>query len=125
LGVSIEEQFSAVQRVPLLIQCPAVVHWVSAEPLIGPIDLTFPVQVPNPISLPDDQAPAIAELSWIVVGGESGTDYRYCEIQWIRDLVEQCKTSGTYCYVKQDCGKKSGLQGRIPDDLWAMKELPT
>ena len=59
LGVSVEDQATADERIPLLLQTPAAVRWVSAEPLLGPVDLRA--------YLP----PASPALDWVVTGGES------------------------------------------------------
>ncbi len=90
LGVSAEDQKTADERIPLLLQCPAAIHWVSAEPLLGPID--FELVEFTQKCRPD----------WIVVGGESGPGARECRIEWIRSVVAQCKKSeGVLCFVKQ------------------------
>jgi len=77
--------------------------------------------VPDHIKNCTTSAPLI---SWCITGGESGPNARPCQIDWIRSIVEQCRETGVPCFVKQDFGPKPGLQGRIPDELWAVKELP-
>ncbi len=63
-------------------------------------------------------------LDWVTVGGQSGPHARPMEIAWLRDIVEQCCAAGVRCFVTQDSGPKPGKQGRIPDDLWAVKQFP-
>lgn len=63
-------------------------------------------------------------LDWVIVGGESGRKARPCDVAWIRSIVEQCNAAGVACFVKQDSGPRPGKQGRIPDDIWAIKEWP-
>ncbi len=63
-------------------------------------------------------------LDWVKIGGESGPHARPMELAWLRDIVEQCQTAGVPCFVTQDSGPKAGQQGRIPDDLWAVKQFP-
>lgn len=62
-------------------------------------------------------------LHWVVVGGESGPGRRPCEVEWIADIVRQCDQAEVPVFVKQDSGPRPGMQGRIPADLWARKEV--
>jgi len=130
LGVSVENQETANERIPLLLQVPAAVHWVSAEPLLGPIRLgkvlytddmfEYHAEVPGGAYELVGQSP----LDWLVVGGESGPHHRPCQVEWIESIVNQCRAAGVPVWVKQDSGPTPGKQGRIPDDLWAIKEIP-
>lgn len=92
LGVSCEDQARADERIPLLLQTPAALRFVSAEPLLGPIRFDG--------WLDDEPSPA-SLLDWVIVGGESGPGARPCEVQWIRNIVHQCAAEGTVCFVKQ------------------------
>lgn len=103
LGVSIEDQATADERIPLLLQTPAAVRWVSAEPLLGPVDLywLWSKQVkrhglgqPLPVGM-------YAKLNWVVVGGESGPRARPMHPQWARDLRDQCAAAGVPFLFKQ------------------------
>jgi protein gp37 len=107
LGTSIEDQGRADERIPILLAIPAAVRFLSVEPLLGPIDF-----------------PTLAGISWTIVGGESGPGARPCDVGWVRSIVGQCRSAGVAPFVKQDSGPKSGRQGRIPDDIWAIKEFP-
>jgi protein gp37 len=89
LGVSVENQAAADERIPLLLRTPAAVRFVSAEPLLGPIDLT---------SYPRSPAPA---LDWVIVGGESGHNARHFDPAWARTIIAQCRAAGIACFVKQ------------------------
>jgi protein gp37 len=82
LGVSAEDQSTADERIPVLMATPAAYRFVSHEPLLGPILLRWPVD-------------------WVIVGGESGPNARSCDVQWIRDIVRQCRRSGLPVFVKQ------------------------
>jgi protein gp37 len=95
LGVSVENQHFADERIPLLLQTPAAVRFISAEPLLGPIDLTKPLpwQHENP-----EQA---TRLDWVIVGGESGPGARPFDIAWARSIIAQCQSAGVACFVKQ------------------------
>lgn len=81
--------------------------FVSAEPLLGPIRF----------------GSAIDRVGWVIVGGESGPDYREMHLDWLRSVVEQCKAADVPVWVKQDSGPLPGQRGRIPDDLW-IQERP-
>jgi protein gp37 len=72
--------------------------------------------------MPKDQ---LAKISFLVCGGESGPGHRPCKIEWIESIVEQCRAAGVPCWCKQDSGPRPGQQGRIPDELWRVKQIPT
>lgn len=105
LGVSTENQVTANERIPLLLQTPAAMRFISAEPLIGPIDLRA-VRNPNGSYLHclangygfDDRVP---RLDWVIAGGESGRDARDCDLAWIRSIVRCCAAHDVPCFVKQ------------------------
>ena len=113
LLTSVSEQATADANIPALLACRdlAPVLGVSAEPLLGPINL--------------QAAGALAAPDWLIVGGESGPRRRPCEVAWIVDVVDQCRAAALRCYVKQDAGPLPGQQGRIPDDVWTVKEFPS
>lgn len=97
LGVSVEDQQRADERIPLLLQTPAAVRWVSAEPLLGPVTL-------NPWLLSEHgrrQIGAEPGLSWVVVGGESGHGARRCNVAWIRSVIRQCRAAKVPVFCKQ------------------------
>lgn len=124
LGVSVEDQKRADERIPLLMQTPAAVRFLSCEPLLGPIDLqrSCALACPNRgkgclmgdkrterLIVQSDEGGIIQEcicsrlngLHWVIVGGESGPGARPCSIDWIRDIVRQCKAASVPCFVKQ------------------------
>ncbi|MHB1882201.1 MAG: DUF5131 family protein, partial [Acidithiobacillus sp.] len=85
LGVSVEDQVTADERIPLLLQTPAAVRWVSAEPLLNKIDLThleldpfnyYNALTGDTIMLNRTIIPMENTLSWVVAGGESGNSAR-------------------------------------------------
>jgi protein gp37 len=111
LGASVEDQEWAEKRIVELVAAPAALHWISAEPLLGPLDISpfldwfrFMRWVSERYSgryqckVDDARRPPI---DWVVVGGESGPGARRCEVAWIRSLVEQCRTAGVAVFVKQ------------------------
>lgn len=119
LGVSAENQKYADERVPELLDIPAAIRFVSAEPLLGPINFCR-------LRAGDDcPTHALASgIQWVIVGGESGAAPRVMEVGWLSDIAEQCRVSGRPLFVKQDSGVKPGQQGRIGAALWARKEFP-
>ena len=108
LGTSVSNQATADKQIPALIACRdlAPVLFLSVEPILGEIDL----------------APYLADLDWVIVGGESGRDARPCDLDWVRCIVEQCKDVGVACFVKQlganpvafDDGGISGNESYVP-----------
>lgn len=88
LGTTAETQQWAEQRLDLLLGNPAVVHFVSCEPLLGPIDLM-------------KWLPPRGSLRWVIAGGESGRRARLMAPEWVRDLRDQCSTSGVAFHFKQ------------------------
>ena len=127
LGVSVEDQKTADARIPMLLQVPAAVRWVSAEPLLGPINLneltlpssynitpTTPAKI-NCLSLDDDdryyQPPS--KLDWVVLGGESGKEARPMHPDWARGLRDQCAAAGVPLFMKQ----LSGCNGKPIKDI--------
>jgi protein gp37 len=121
LGVSIEDQTRADERIPILLDTPAAVRWISAEPLLGPLDLRrwmWPVHPrwPAPYRSPAEAIAAGAEvtyhrqmlvgawcrfLDWVVAGGESGPDARPMHPDWARSLRDQCAAAGVPFLFKQ------------------------
>ena len=109
-GVTAENQERAEERVPVLLDVPAKIRFVSCEPLLGPVDL-------SPWT-----------VDWVIVGAESGSGARPMEADWVRSLRDQCKQARASFYFKQSVvnGKKISLpelDGRqwaeVPDVLRA------
>lgn len=115
LGVSVENQAAANERIPHLLRTPAAVRFLSCEPLIAPVDLKLPHRDsdgdctrcgcswgPPEETLEHDCPPGFGpRLDWVICGGESGPGSRPCDIEWIRNIVRQCKEAETPCFVKQ------------------------
>jgi len=110
LGVSAENQRRADERIPLLLQVPAAVHFVSAEPLLGPIRL-------QDWWLPLVNATGPA-LDWVITGGESDpSDPRPMELDWARSIRDQCQEAGVAFFHKQHGGRRK-ING-----AWGGREL--
>ncbi|UKD55108.1 phage Gp37/Gp68 family protein [Amycolatopsis sp. FU40] len=102
LGVSTEDQKWADIRIPALLETPAAVRWISAEPLLGPINLTRIAYtagggthldvVRGQHGEPGLWATPAKRLDWVVVGGESGPGARPMDPEWARSLRDQCAT---------------------------------
>jgi protein gp37 len=114
LGVSCEDQRRADERIPLLLQTPAAVRFISAEPLLGPIDLRTGVYAklgtgtkPNSTVMEGWSGTTLEGLDWVIVGGESGPGARPCDEGWVFDIVQQCRAAGVAAFVKQ-LGTNSG-----------------
>ena len=127
LGTSVEDQATADARIPYLLATPAAVRFVSAEPLLGPVDLT---SIPDPSGLkhsymdalrgkfwmppehvdwPTQSRPVNGRLNvnlcgwldWIICGGESGKNARPMHPDWARSLRDQCQAAGVAFHFKQ------------------------
>lgn len=102
LGVSVENQEAADARIPLLLQTLAAVRWVSAEPLLGPVDLARACALDR-IKCTDgvECAGMTRHLDWVVVGGESGQNARPMHPDWVLDLQRQCDNANVPFFFKQ------------------------
>lgn len=122
---SVENQEQAQLRIPTLIGVPALVHGLSVEPLIAPVDLR----------------PWLEHIQWVIVGGESGQNARPMQVEWVLSLRDQCVEAGVPFFFKQwgqwryeehtntavqRVGKKASgreLQGRTWDEIPDIQEL--
>ena len=107
LGVSVEDQQRANLRIPALLDTPAAVRWISAEPLLGPVSLFANTKLDNGTL-----------LDWVVVGGESGPGARPMHPAWARALRYECTTNGIPFLFKQwgDWGPAPWGVERHPDE---------
>jgi protein gp37 len=117
LGVSVENQAAADERIPLLLQTPAAVRFISAEPLLGPVQLLWqdgwggkdepPLTGAEPAGDQLNSAHHIrhgaSRLDWVIVGGESGAgaESRQMKQAWVRSLRDQCATASVPFFFKQ------------------------
>lgn len=97
LGTSIENQEYADERLPELLRVPAAIHFASAEPLLGPIDIRGKDAQGSAL----DPYEGDHKLDWLIVGGESGRGARSMQIQWAESLMDQCKSAGVAFFMKQ------------------------
>lgn len=106
LGVSVENQRFADERIPLLLQTPAAIRFVSAEPLLGPVDFERGEWL-NDDAVTHDH---LCGLDWVIVGAESGPGARPFDLAWPRSILAQCRDAGVAAFVKQ-LGKKPTCNG--------------
>jgi protein gp37 len=121
LGVSVEDQARADERIPLLLETPAAVRWLSCEPLLGPVSFEGR-WVPYEISAIHENW--LKRLGWIVVGGESGPGARPMDLDWARSLRAQCAAIGVPFFMKQIIdGHRKVPYEEWPSDL-RVREYP-
>ena len=110
LGVSTENQHWADIRVPALLQTPAAVRFISAEPLLGPVNLTRAVwtmgyQRGHGLTASYVHTGPCCQrfhgIDWVIAGGESGPGARPMHPDWIRALRDQCQSAGVPFFFKQ------------------------
>lgn len=92
IGTTAENQERAKERIPVLLKFPAVVRFISCEPLLGPIDLS------QWLNHREQQKPSI---NWVIVGGESGHKARPMHPSWVRKIRDQCLALYTPFNFKQ------------------------
>ncbi|HEX7058715.1 MAG TPA: phage Gp37/Gp68 family protein [Solirubrobacterales bacterium] len=99
MGVSIENR-RFVHRADALREVPAAVRFISAEPLLGPLE-----------GLELDQ------IDWLIAGGESGPRARPMNVEWVRELRDRCSEEGVAFFFKQWGGRTSKAGGRMLDGI--------
>ncbi|RWD00137.1 MAG: phage Gp37/Gp68 family protein [Mesorhizobium sp.] len=132
LGVSTERQQEADERIPELLATPAAIRFISAEPLLGRIDLA--PWLPFVDNDPRDSRMVLSEtkvdggidieqqvLDWIIVGGESGPDARPMHPAWARSIRDQALAAGVPFFFKQ-WGEWAPNIGAI--DGWTLDDNP-
>ncbi len=122
LGVSVEDQEAADERIPHLLATPAAVRFLSCEPLIEEVDLRTDFLRETGVDWPWGSR-STDHIGWVIVGGESGPGARPCDLAWIRGIVGQCKAAGVPVFVKQGSGPRPGMPTGDPE-LDALKEFP-
>ena len=122
LGVSVEDQATADERIPLLLETPAAVRFVSYEPALGPVDFREWLHViphfkaklnaySGRMSEPESgwlqsyhihtREPIPSELDWVICGGESGPNARPMHPDWARSVRDQCSAAQVPFFFKQ------------------------
>ncbi len=107
VGVSVENQYWAEHRIPLLKRVPAKVHFLSVEPLLKPVNLK----------------PYLDDIEWVIVGGESGPRARPIDPDWVRQVRDDCLEARVPFFFKQWGGRYNKAKGRFLDGrIW--NEMP-
>ena len=99
MGVTIENR-RFVQRADSLRQVPAAVRFISAEPLLGPLERL-----------------ELDGIDWLIAGGESGHRHRPVRVEWLRELRDRCKDDGVSFFFKQWGGTRPKSGGRVLDGI--------
>jgi protein gp37 len=97
MGVSVENR-RFVPRADYLRTVPAAVRFISAEPLLGPLE-----------------GLDLDGIHWLIAGGESGPRHRPMRAEWVRDLREHCAEAGVAFFFKQWGGRTAKAGGRLLD----------
>jgi len=97
LGVTAENQQRADERIPILLQTPAAVRFVSVEPMLGPVDLTH---IPIPHGLVECHGGRLDPVNWVIAGGETGPGARPMHPDWVRSLRDQAVSAGVPFFFK-------------------------
>ena len=106
LGTSVESQ-AYVERLDQLLAIPAPVHFLSAEPLLGPLHVGKYLTYDR----------GRRALRWVIVGGESGPQWRPMDLLWARSLRDQCVAAGVPFFFKQHSGLTPKALGRELDGV--------
>lgn len=99
IGTSVENQEAADERIPGLLQVPARVRFLSCEPLLGPVEISFMGTAPE--SWGYGYKAIYQLLDWVIAGGESGPHARPMHPDWARSLRNQCREAGVAFLFKQ------------------------
>jgi protein gp37 len=134
VGTTVENQDAANERMEHLVALDLAVRFLSVEPLLELTVLGLEGIVPKTTGR--GYNPFSEYIDWVIVGGESGSGARFCDVEWVRAVVAECRYSGTPVFVKQlgavsqqgllqirtRKGSESELQW--PADLQGIKEFP-
>lgn len=112
LGVTAENQRTADERIPILLQIPAAKRFVSVEPMLEPINLAHiktgvpPGEYINSLTgaryWHDHHTTTLNKLDWVIAGPETGPKARPCQTEWIASLYRQCRTADVPFFDKKD-----------------------
>jgi protein gp37 len=105
IGVTTENQAMADERMPVLLDIPAALRFVSIEPMLEPINI-YPYLLSSYDHASLDHQMSGNEcrtnkIDWVILGAETGPGRRPCKIEWMIDVVDQCWAAGVPVFVKQ------------------------
>ncbi len=95
VGTTVENQEMADKRIPLLLDIPAKIRFLSVEPMLEPVDLEYSCFNGS------DSFGTMPGIHWVICGGESGANKRPFSIEWARDLRDQCGGGRVPFFMKQ------------------------
>jgi protein gp37 len=98
-GTTVEDQTRANERVLELVQVPAVLRFLSVEPLLEPVEIGLRGTLPHTVA--SRYTMVHERIGWVIVGGESGPRARPFDLAWARAIVAECAATQTACFVKQ------------------------
>ena len=119
LGVTVCNQKEADEKIPILLQTPAAVRFVSIEPMLGPVDLSEFEEKEwicdgcgefyshqddatcNHCGYAERHLGYRNKIDWVILGGESGPGARPLHPDWARSVRDQCKAAGVPFFFKQ------------------------
>lgn len=104
IGTSIEDQEHAEERMPEIAEIPAAVKFLSVEPLLGPLDLSYWLT-----------QSIVPKVQWVIVGGESGPGARPMQAEWVKTMRDECAMARVAFFFKQWGGVKKKETGRTLD----------
>ena len=133
-GVTVESKEQDFRVIDLAIT-PAAHRWLSVEPMLGPLDLSWLTdrcksdnrhgdrctiktghagmhRALKPDDGWGDDEPCVSPIGSVIVGCESGPNRRPCKLEWVRQVVEDCQAAGVTCYVKQ-----LDIDGKVVTDM--------
>jgi protein gp37 len=121
LGVTAENQEQADKRIPILLDTPAAVRFVSVEPMLGPVTFRWAKwqKIKTEPGSVNNHLDGLRRLDWIICGAESGQKARPMQREWALELMRQCQEAGVPFFYKQgpdDNGiicKMPVLDGRV------------
>lgn len=123
LGVSVENQYWADKRIPLLLNTPAAVRFLSCEPLLGPLNIKPYFYACSGCGDSPCDCKGVA-IQWCIVGGESaGPKRRYMNLDWARAIRDQCLATGVPFFYKQSSAPRAGQGRELDGRLW--EEYPS
>ena len=109
LGVTVCNQKEWNEKVPMLLDTPAAMRFVSVEPMLGPVDIE----------------PIPEGIDWIILGCESGAGRRTCKADWMTRVVLQCEAADIPVYVKQiDIGDRVSHDMAEWPEVLRVREIP-
>lgn len=130
VGTSVEDQKRADERIPALLQIPAVGRFLSVEPLLGPVEFNRHTMFGTACMLDEPVQRNVGRgmtgnvkkgIHWVIIGGESGPGARPCNVDWIRSLVRQCRDASVAPFVKQVGAVPCGYS--VADSIYQMRKI--